>query len=408
MSDTDVYPGPRDLQHPYEPSKSYTEGLVDRPIRKMKLWNDRDTWVVVGHPEGRSLLEDNRLSARPDIDGYPHVSPALAGYRKHGLETFNNKDNPQHNIERRMFTKFFTVRRIQSLRPRIQALVEKRLEEFIVLGPGSDLVEHFALPIPSEVIFELLNAPYEDHEVVEKSTNAMLSWRSTTEESQAASQELLEYAERLIGERQANPIEGDVISEAIRDHVETGNCTMTQLAMGIRLMFLAGHETTANAISVTSLVLMENPEVRQKFVELEDPKEITAAVEELLRYVTVAQAGRCRVALEDVEIGDMLIQQGDGVVISSEGANRDPRVFDEPSVLMLDRPNTKDLASFGFGTHRCIGEVLVKLEMEIVLQTLFRRLPDLRPAVPRDKLNFKTDHTIYGLYEFPVEWGESA
>lgn len=404
MPHIDVYPGTRDLEHPYEPPAVYMQELTERPLRKMRLWNDTETWVVVGHPEGKSLLEDDRLSSRPDIQGYPHVNPALVGYRKHGAETFNNKDNPQHNIERRMFTKFFTLRRIKELRPHIQALVDRRLDEYIALGLGADLVAHFALPIPSEVIFELLNAPYDDHEVVEAATNTMLSWRSTAEQSEAASQELLEYAERLIRKRQASPVEGDVVTEAIQAHVETGRCTFEQLAMGIRLMFLAGHETTANAISILTLLLMDKPEAREQFTALEDPDDIQRAVEELLRYTTVPQAGRTRVALEDIEIDSTVIKTGDGVVISSEAANRDPRVFDAPTELRLDRENARELASFGHGTHRCIGEALVKLEMEIVLQTLFRRLPDLRLAVPRSELKFKTDHTIYGLYHLPVAW----
>ncbi|GAA1023773.1 cytochrome P450 [Acrocarpospora pleiomorpha] len=401
-----TYPSPKDSRCPYEPPNAYTTRLEEQPMLRMRLWNGDEAWVVAGYEEGRMLLGDPRVSARPDLPGYPHVSPALAGYRKSGLQTFNNKDNPEHNVERRMFTKWFTVKRIERLRPRVQDLVDQAVDRLIAMGSPVDLVEHFALPIPSQVIFELLNAPYRDHEIVEHETHTMLSWRSSAEESRAASQRLLDYCHGLIQDRSEHPREDDVLSLAISEHVKTGHCTMEQLAEGTRLLFLAGHETTANSIAMSVMALIDHPDQLAALLDAEDPRQVALAIDELLRFATIAQAGRCRVALEDIEVGGTTIRAGEGIVVSSEAANRDPRVFDHPAELHLDRPNAKDHASFGHGTHRCIGETLAEIELQVVLTTLFRRLPDLRVAVPRDRLRFKTDHTIYGLYELPVAWGD--
>ncbi|GAA0970639.1 cytochrome P450 [Acrocarpospora macrocephala] len=401
-----TYPSPKDARCPYEPPKAYTTRLEEQPMLRMRLWNGDEAWVVAGYEEGRMLLGDPRVSARPDLPGYPHVSPALAGYRKSGLQTFNNKDNPEHNVERRMFTKWFTVKRIERLRPRVQDLVDQAVDRLIAMGSPVDLVEHFALPIPSQVIFELLNAPYRDHEIVEHETHTMLSWRSSAEDSRAASQRLLDYCYGLIQDRSEHPLEDDVLSLAISEHVKTGHCTMEQLAEGTRLLFLAGHETTANSIAMSVMALIDHPYQLAAFLNAKDPRQVALAVDELLRFATIAQAGRCRVALDDIEVGGTTIKAGEGIVVSSETANRDPRFFDHPAELHLDRPNAKDHASFGHGTHRCIGETLAEIELQVVLTTLFRRLPALRVAVPRDRLRFKTDHTIYGLYELPVAWGD--
>jgi cytochrome P450 len=399
------YPIARDARCPYEPPAAYTDTLMAEPITKVNLWNGDESWLILGHQESLEALADDRFSARPDVPGYPHVSPALAGYRQSGLQTFNNKDNPQHNLERRMFTKWFTVRRLKTLHEKIAGLVDRVLDGLVEEGNTADLYTQLALPIPSQVIFAMLNAPYEDHLVVEEATNSILSWRSTAEESAAASALLLQFCESLVKRRKEHPLEDDVISEAIQEYVDSGECTLEQLTQGIRLLFLAGHETTANAITMSILVLLDHPDLAVQLRDSDDPGFVERAVKELLRFVTIAQAGRCRVALEDVTIGDLTIKAGDGVIVSSESANRDPRVFEDASEVNFDREHLQDSASFGYGTHRCVGERLALMELQIVLPAVLRKLPELRLTVERKDLPYKTDHTVFGVYELPVTWG---
>jgi cytochrome P450 len=398
------YPAQRDVACPFEPPPEYTASLPQRPVIEVTLWNGAHAWLVTGYQEGRLILGHPGVSSRPDLPGYPHVSPARAGYRTSSLQTFNNKDNPQHNVERRMFTKWFTVRRINSMRARIEQIVDDALDSLARDGSPADLVERFAVPVPSQVIFSMLNASYDHHSWIQHKTNAMLSWRSSQEESLAAAGELLDFCQALLAERAANLREDDMLSAAIREHVSTGLCTLEQLAEATRLLFAAGHETTANSIALGTLALIDNPEQRRLIEKNTDPEFIANAVDEILRFVSIAQSGRCRVAMDDIEIADQKIKAGDGIVVSSEAANRDGRIFDCPEILDLSRSNAKEHAGFGHGTHRCLGETLAEAELQIVFKALFTRFKGLRVAVDRGQLRFKSDHTVYGLYEFPVAW----
>jgi hypothetical protein len=136
----------------------------------------------------------------------------------------------------------------------------------------------------------------------------------------------------------------------------------------------------------------------------EDPAFIANAVDEMQRYITLDQSGRARVALEDVEIDGHLIRAGEGVIISLETMNRDSRVFERPSELDFTRPNSDDHAAYGQGIHRCLGERLAQVELQIGLKSLFARAPGLRTLAPLDELEFKTDHTVYGMRGLPVAW----
>jgi cytochrome P450 len=396
------YPQAKSMSCPFEPPEAY-HAADHRPPRRVRLWNGTSAWLVTGHADGMAVLGDSRFSARPELPGYPHVSPALAGWRKSALDAFNNKDNPDHNLQRRMFTRWFTVRHVEGLVQAIQEIVDNAVTQLLSMRPPVDLVENFALPVPSMVIFALLGAPYEDHMRVAAQTNDALSWKSSVEQSLAASAALAEYCRSLIEERRSNSGD-DVLSVAIRDHIDGGSCTIEQLVEGSRLMFVAGHETTANMIAAGTVALLENPDQKRTLMGAQSPEAISNAVDELLRYVTIAQAGRCRVALDDVEVSGTLIRAGDGVIVSSESANRDESVFTDPDRLDLERAEASQHASFGHGTHRCLGATLAEVELRIVFRTLFERIPDLTLAEPIENLRFKTDHTIFGLYELPVTW----
>jgi cytochrome P450 len=167
------------------------------------------------------------------------------------------------------------------------------------------------------------------------------------------------------------------------------------------LLLIGGHETTANMISLGTLAFLEHPEFLAAIRE--DPAKTPNAVEELLRYFTIAEFANLRVAAEDVEFGGVLIRAGDGVIGLSNTGNRDPEVFENPDELNIERGARHHL-TFGYGSHQCLGQSLARLELEIVFNTLFRRVPELRLAVPADELPFKDDASIYGVYELPVTW----
>jgi cytochrome P450 len=172
--------------------------------------------------------------------------------------------------------------------------------------------------------------------------------------------------------------------------------------MGV-LLLIAGHETTANMIALGTLALLEHPEQLALLRDTDDPKLVAAAVEELLRYLTIVHNGRRRAALADIEIGGQVIRAGEGMIMPNDLANRDPAAFADPDRLDLRRDARRHIA-FGFGVHQCLGQPLARMELQLVYGTLYRRIPTLRLAAPVESLSFKHDGSVYGVYELPVTW----
>jgi cytochrome P450 len=275
----------------------------------------------------------------------------------------------------------------------------------MLAGPKPvDLVKAMAYPVPARVICELLGVPYADDDFLQNRVEIMVDPASTGEVSKAARQELVSYLERLIADKRADPGD-DLLSDLANEHVAAGALSQREAAMLGLLLVIAGHETTANMITLGTLALLENPDQLAVLRATEDPKLIAGAVEELLRYLTIPQSGRRRVAVEDIEIGEVLIRGGEGLILASDLANRDESVFDDPDRLDLRRPARRH-ASFGGGPHQCLGQPLARVELQIVYPTLFRRIPTLRRAADLDQIPFKQPgESIYGVCELPVTWG---
>jgi cytochrome P450 len=154
-------------------------------------------------------------------------------------------------------------------------------------------------------------------------------------------------------------------------------------------------------ISLSAMALLHDP-VQLAVIEA-DPTKTPGAVEEMLRYFTILDAAVARSCVEDVEIGGQLIRAGEGVLVLGHSANRDPRAFTDPDELDVTR-GARHHVAFGFGPHQCLGQNLARMELQIVLDTLFRRVPTLRLAVDVADLPFKDDANIYGLHRLPVTW----
>lgn len=193
----------------------------------------------------------------------------------------------------------------------------------------------------------------------------------------------------------------DILSRlAVRDDLTPDDIASTGV-----LLLVAGHETTANMISLSTALLLEQPE---QIALLADPATLPGAVEELLRHLTIVDTGLPRVALEDVELGGTVIKAGEGVIALLSTANQDENLFGgadrrPADELDLGRDARRHMA-FGFGVHQCLGQPLARAELQIALATLFRRLPGLRLAATPDKLEFRSETLIYGMRSLPVTW----
>jgi cytochrome P450 len=386
---------------PFSPPPAVLALQAEAPIAKVRLWDGKSAWLVTRQVEQRVLLGDPRISHDTGRRDYPHASVAA---RERGLagRAFIGMDDPEHARLRRMVTGRFAIKRVEALRPAIQRIVDDRIDRLLAGPKPVDLVSAFALPVPSLVICELLGVPYADHDFFQTNSRVLVNRESSVEAARAANDRLLDYLDRLIAEKLADPGD-DLLSELATGHVEPGGLTPREAARMGTLLLLAGHETTANMIALGTLALLEHPDQLAALRDADDPKLVAGAVEELLRYLTIVHSGLRRIALADIEIGDRTIRAGDGVVIALDAGNRDDQVFAHPEHLDLDRDAGGHIA-FGFGVHQCLGQPLARVELQVVYGTLYRRIPSLRLAADRSELPFKHDALIYGVYELPVTW----
>lgn len=356
---------------------------------------------VIGHAEQKQLLGDARLSADFSNPGFPSPVPHTGGKQAVTDLSFVGMDDPEHARLRRMVSGAFAIRRIEAMRPSVQRMVDDFIDRMLAGPKPADLVQALALPVPSLVISELLGVPYADHDFFQTNSKAIVSSAVTPEERQAAHLNLHGYLDHLVGEKLGHP--GDDLLSGLAERIGAGELTRHQAAtMGV-LLLLGGHETTANMISLGTLLLLQHPDQLALVRDAEDPKVVASAVEEMLRYLSIVHLGRRRTALEDIEIAGHTIRAGEGVILLGELANRDPSVFPDPDRLDLTR-DARHHQAFGLGTHHCLGQPLARMELQVVYPTVLRRVPTLRVAAGLDELPFKHDAVIYGLHALPVTW----
>jgi hypothetical protein len=374
---------------------------AEAPISRVRLWDGSTAWLVTRYDDERALLADPRISADTTQPGYPHIS-AGARERRKQARTFISMDDPDHARLRRMVTAQFAIKRIEALRPAIQQIVDELIDAMLTTPKPVDLVEAFALPVPSRVICELLGVPYADHGFFQENSKILVKRDSPPEAARQAQSMLLTYLDALVTEKLANPGE-DLLSKLAVERVATGEISPHDAAVMGTLLLIAGHETTANMIALGTLTLLQHPEQLAALREGDDPTLIAGTVEELLRYLSIVHSGRRRVARADIDLGAVVIRAGDGVILANDVANRDASVFPDPDRLDIHRGDRHHLA-FGYGVHQCLGQPLARVELHVVYATLYRRIPTLRLAVDLDQVLFKHDGLIYGVYTLPVTW----
>ncbi|MFE6666616.1 cytochrome P450 [Streptomyces sp. NPDC057697] len=397
MADAETVSFPQNRTCPYHPPTEYREHRGQRPVSPARLYDGRTVWLVTGHTEARSLLVDQRLSSDRENPAFPFFAERLAGTTLRRVELLG-VDDPEHNAQRRMLIPSFTVRRTAALRPRIQETVDRLLDTMAEQGPPADLVDSFALPVPSMVICALLGVPYDDHEFFEAQSRKLLRGPKSSD-VEAAREALDEYFRVLIEQKRATPGEG-LLDELISNQLASGAVDHDELVRLAQILLIAGHETTANMISLGTFTLLQHPDQLARMRESEGL--MPSAVEELLRFLSIAD-GISRVAVEDIEVGGVTIRAGDGVILTTSVINRDENVYPHPDDLDLGR-NARNHVAFGFGIHQCLGQNLARAELEIALPALFDRFPGLRLAVPAEEIPFKPGDTIQGLLEMPVTW----
>ena len=375
-------------------------------VHPVTLVDGHDAWLVVRYDEALAVLNDQRLSkdmhaalaanAGVVAEGLP--GPAFA---RHMLTV----DPPDHTRLRRLASSAFSPRRIEALRPRIQAVVDELLDGIAAEGADSrvDLVSRFAFPLPFTVICELLGVPETDRAALGRGLTGLLVPTSTAEqyaEAKLASDAVVTLLEQLVEVKTGSPGD-DLVSALIAARDGNERLDTRELLSTIFQLIVAGHDTTASFIGNSLVALFRNP--GQLALLREDPGRLETALEEFLRFDAPVPHSTFRYALEPVELGGVTIPAGAQVIISLAAANDDEHTYDHPEVLDIDRPVARHLA-FGHGIHHCLGAPLARLEGNLALGTLLRRFPHLRLAVADDELRWAHGDglVLRGLSELPV------
>ncbi|KPI13138.1 Linalool 8-monooxygenase [Actinobacteria bacterium OK074] len=391
------FPMARAAGCPFDPPPGLLAKQREGRLAKVRLWDGSTPWLVTRYDDQRTLLGDPRVSADATRPGYPRIMPVTS----QSSISFIMMDDPDHARLRRMVTAPFTIKRMAALRPAVQKIVDDLIDDLLAGPQPADLVQEFALPVPSLVICELLGVPYADHDFFQENSSVLIQRDATPEARGAAGENLRAYLDDLVGQKTAAP--ADALLTGLGERVKAGELTRDEVAqMGV-LLLIAGHETTANMIALGTLALLEHPDQLALLRDTDDPKLVASAVEELLRYLNITHSGRRRVVLEDIEIAGQVLRAGDGIITPNDIGNRDADVFPDPGRLDLTRDARRHVA-FGFGVHQCLGQPLARLELQVVYSTLYRRIPTLRLATEVERLSFKHNGSVYGVYELPVAW----
>ncbi|HTK65420.1 MAG TPA: cytochrome P450 [Pseudonocardia sp.] len=368
----------------------------DQPVSRVRLPLAFNVWLVTGLDEVKAVLSD--------ADGY---STDYANFvEAAGLPAESNPgglgftDPPDHTRLRRLLTPEFTMRRLARLTPRITAIVDELLED-MARAPGQvDLVESFALPIPSLVICELLGVPYSDRHEFQRMATTRFDLIDGAGASINAMSESLTYLSGVVAQQRRCPGDG-LLGMIIREHGdEIDDQELAGLADGV---LTGGFETTASMIALGALVLMQD---REAFTLMrDDDSAVHGIVEELLRYLSVVQMAFPRVARREVELGGQRIAVNDVVLCSLSVSNRDDALGLASERFFAERAPASHVA-FGHGIHRCIGAELARMELRYALPALVRRFPEMRLDLGGRPPAFRKHSIVYGVESLPVRLGD--
>jgi cytochrome P450 len=388
------------------PYPTYAELRSTAPIHRITLPDGRGVWLVTRYEDVLAIFKDERfvkdwrkVLTPEQLAQIPQIPPVMEPLSKNMLET----DPPDHERLRALVSKAFTPRLIERMHPRIQAIADSLLDAVEDKGE-MDLIDDYAFPLPITVIAELLGVPSEDRNKFRAWSDAAVSGNATAEylekvlvpHMQAFSDYLLEMFE----EKRENP-KDDLISALVRAEEAGERLSEDELLGMVFLLLVAGHETTVNLIGNGTLALLQHPDQLEKLRN--DPSRIKSAIEELLRYDGPLEASPERFAREDVAIGGTVIPRGEMVRVVIAAADRDPERFPDPDALDITRTDNKHLA-FGKGIHHCLGAPLARMEGQIAIDTLLRRMPGLRLQEPTESMSWRPGMVMRGLQGLPVEF----
>jgi cytochrome P450 len=385
------------LQNPHELASRLR---VEGPARQVLMPDGMRVWLVTSHTEARALLSDPRLSSDGVYDRLEHQRRLAEGkaikFSRSLAAHMLNVDPPDHTRLRKLVNKAFTTRTIARLRPRIEEITARLLDD--MAGEDTvDLIKAFALPLPIMVICELMGIPAADRERFSGWSGAMVS-TAPPEEIGAASGRMADFLAGLVEQKRAEPTE-DLLSALVHASEDGDRLWVPELIAMTFILLIGGYETTVNLIGNGVLGLLRNPD--QMDVLRADPGLLPNAIEEFLRFETPNNLASPRYTTEPVLVGDVEIPAEEFVMVSLLAANHDAARFPDPDRLDITRPTGAHLG-FGHGIHYCVGAPLGRLEGEIAIGRLLARFGRIELAADPADLRWRESTMMHGLEALPV------
>lgn len=381
------------------PFPAYKDIREKDPVYRFLMPNGHPAWIITKYKDAVKILNDSRFVT--NYPGNPEASEAKVPPHQEIISRNLLSVNPSdHRRLRRLVQKAFTPRMVEQLRGRIEEITNQLLDNVQDKGE-MNLIDDFAFPLPIIVICEMLGVPIEDQDKFRRWSDVIMQGVNNPNFSQQSEKvmiEFVDYLKELIANRRKD-LQQDLISDLISVEDDGDVLTEHELYALVFVLIIAGHETTVNLIGNGVLALLEHPEQLDKLKN--NPELIHSALEEILRYNGPAEVSNIRFATEDVEFGGKHIKKGELLFIALSSANRDSEQFINPDTLDITRDANNHIA-FGKGVHYCLGAPLARLEGEIAINTLLRRMPALRLKTEQSLLEWRSGMIIRGVKEVPL------
>jgi pentalenolactone synthase len=368
------------------------------PITRVRTAGE-DAWLVTRYDEVRKLLADRRLRLS-NPNPQPSAKSAARNFMVALMAGDDHETEPSRHAQMRsLLVPRFSTRRMRLMKTRIEHHVDDLLDELAASTPPVDLHRALSFPLPTMVVCDLLGVPLADRERFGQWARGTFD-QSDNEHSANTFQKVVDYTTELVARKRVEPGD-DLLSELIAE--KDGALSDAYIAQLGNAVLLFGYETTITRIDLGVLLMLRNPAQRAQLAK--NPELAPAAVEEILRLGVGGKGSNAiipRYAHGDITVGKTVIRAGDAVMLAIGAANYDDRAFPDGGVLDLGRHKPKSHMAFGHGARRCIGRTLARIEMTAVFERLFRKLPDLRLAVPEESLRWQEHRITGGFDEIPV------
>lgn len=385
------------------PYPFYARLRAEEPVIRVPIPGKQFVWLVTRYDDVAAALKDERfVKNRRNARSTEQIAkePWMPAFAKAMESNVLDLDAPDHTRLRGLVHKAFTPKLIDQMRDRVQSITDELLDAAQARGE-MDIIHDLALPLPVTIIADMLGIPKEDHNKFHNWSNAMIASTASDWGKLLAIPniyQLIQYVRRLIQMRRADPRD-DLTNALVQAKEGSDQMSEDELVAMVVILLIAGHETTVNLIGNGMLALMEYPDQMARLRE--DPSLIRTAVEELLRFYSPVETSTERYVREDITIQGVTIPRGEMVFAAIASANRDERQFEHPNTLDITRDPNRHLA-FGQGVHYCVGAPLARLEGQIAINTLLRRMPNLQMAVMPGALRWNKGLTLRGLKSLPV------